>query len=129
MTLLKTDVTFRGGYVHSLAMTLHRNQETANDRLTICKEFYMSIPVVIYTVKDFFLLNEFNEVMSRMKAAGLIERWQNIDKRFMKNEESNKPKILSLQKCLGCFYLLFIGWCCGAIAFLVEFVNQTCKKH
>lgn len=90
----------------------------------------MTIPVVAYTSKNVYLLDEINKNIELMMSAGLIEKWQqeNIGRKFMKSDEPREPKALTYQKILGCFHLLLLGCFCGTVVFASEFVNQTCKK-
>lgn len=68
--------TFKGAILRSLNSILYSNQlNYANQKMItfICKEHFMSIPVVIFTRKNFYLLESINEKISIFQAAGLIE--------------------------------------------------------
>jgi hypothetical protein len=49
--------------------------ETKENQNVACKEKVMTIPVVIYARKDFYLHESINEKIKRLITAGLIEYW------------------------------------------------------
>lgn len=89
----------------------------------------MTIPVVIYALKDFYLLNELNENIELIKSAGLIGKWQseNIDKNFMRREISGEAKTLTVNNILGCFHLLCVGLFVSLMVFMIEFSKKFVK--
>jgi hypothetical protein len=114
--------------LQSLVEILYENQNKTNIfKAVICKEPLMMIPVVIYTRKDFYLTDALNEKIENFKAAGLIDFWhfQFIDKNLAKVEESKIPKVLNIEKMIGSFYILLIGF---ATSFVVFFVELLIKK-
>jgi hypothetical protein len=84
---------------------------------------------VIYTKKNFFLLDAMNEKIEQLKAAGLIEFWlfQEIDKNIINVKEAVQPKVLSLQHLSGCFQILLFGLVFSAVVFMIELlvINRT----
>lgn len=120
---IQSDATFKGAYIRSLTMTLYNNQiSDKNSRFKICKEALMTTPVVIYTRKDFYLLDSFNEKIEIFKAAGLIDYWnfKNIDKKHLNYEETTNRKVLNLHHLFGCFQVLISGLIFSLIAFILE---------
>lgn len=104
-----------------------------NDKISryeICKEFVTTIPVVIYTKKDFYLLNALDEKIRLLKAAGLIDFWnfQDVDKRFLNDPDPKTPKTLQLHHLFGCFQILIAGWLVGLANFVVEIFWQFTQK-
>lgn len=89
----------------------------------------MTISVVIYVKKDFYLLDALNEKIELLKAAGLIEFWnsQDIDEHFLKTKDSNHPKVLTLKRLLGCFHILAFGHGFSFIIFLIEIISNRCE--
>lgn len=112
-------------------MTLYANQISKKEfRFTVCKEAFMTVPVVMYTLKNFFLLDVFNEKIEIFNAAGLIDHWgaQEVDKRFLKLSEVSDIRVLSLEDFVGCFQVLLIGFIISFITFLLELVQVRIKQ-
>lgn len=80
--------------------------------------------------KDFYLLDELNDIIVILKAAGLIDFWylQNIDMMNNNLKESASPKILTLRKLLGCFGILFFGCIIGFTVFFGELITPAILK-
>lgn len=81
----------------------------------------MSVPIVIYTVKNFYLINELNEKIDIMRAAGLVEYWYSLQfsQQFSKNKE-NPPKVLNISQLSGCFQIWAGGLIVSSGVFLLE---------
>jgi hypothetical protein len=117
--------------MRSLPFIQYHNQISPEDsRYTICNEIFVTIPTVIYTIKNFYLLNEIDKKIEMMKAAGLVEKWHfdNIDKSFMKLKKSNERKVLTMQHLLGSFHLLCFGYFISLIVFIGECFKSSFKK-
>lgn len=120
---VQSDPTFKGAVFRSLTMSLYANQiRPTNERFKICKEVFLNIPVVIYSLKDFYLLHEMNEEIENLKSSGLIEyyNFEYVDKKFLKIEEVKAPSNLKFEHLLGSFELLLCGLLLGFLAFGVE---------
>jgi hypothetical protein len=80
-------------------------------RLKICKDSLLTIPSVMYTSKNFFLLPAINEALENFKAGGLIEYWHSMafDRKHMKTEVKSYPKVLSMKHLSGCFEMWMTG--------------------
>lgn len=120
---VQSDPTFKGAVFRSLTMSLYANQiRPTNERFKICKEVFLNIPVVIYSLKDFYLLHEMNEEIENLKSSGLIEYWdfEYVDKKFLKIEEVKAPSNLKFEHLLGSFELLLCGLLLGFLVFCVE---------
>ncbi|KAG5674081.1 hypothetical protein PVAND_004068 [Polypedilum vanderplanki] len=102
--------------------------------LMICKEYFMTIPTVIYTIKNFYLLNAINSQIEEFNSAGLIEYWHSLafDKKYMKAEIDKQPKVLTIAHLSGVFELLLFGLIISFITFIFECVLakwENYKKH
>lgn len=100
------------------------------DKQTILmKKSLAVIPIVIYTRKNFFLLDALNEKIDIFKTAGLIEYW------FFKNynfvnvtaKRIEGPKKLTVDKLAGCFQILSFGCTISFVIFIIEVIIQ--KNH
>lgn len=122
---IQSDSSFKGAYIRSLPLALYTNQKLPKEKwFRICKQPLMSIPVVIYTVKDFFLLDEMNEWIEVLKSAGLIQYWSNqdIDMKYLKVREESSLKPLNLEQLQGSFELLLSGYVLGFISLSSEYL-------
>lgn len=118
--------------MRSLLRTLYYNQISSKiSRFVICKEVFMTIPIVLYAVKDFYLLDSLNDKIKMLKASGLIDKWHyhNIKKNFIKTDTTKIPEVLTVQNLMGCFQLLFFGCIFGQVVFTLEcFLKKCCLK-
>jgi hypothetical protein len=128
------DPSFKGAFLRSFTALLYKNQMNFKDNKKLyhfCKEHFMSVPVVIFARKNYFLLDVINKKILTLQAAGLIEFWHSnvIDKRFMKIQPSKAPTKLTIEQLSGSFILLISGLTVGLIAFAVEFLMKLTKKY
>lgn len=88
----------------------------------------MTIPIVLYTVKDFFLLDSLNDKIEMLKSSGLVDKWHFdiIKKNFIKTDFSKQPKVLTIKNLLGCFQLLSFGLFFGFVVFILECLLKKC---
>lgn len=125
---IQNDPFFKGAVTRSAETTLYINQNRAKeDRFKICKEIMMTIPIVMYTKKDFYLLDAINLKIHYLKAAGLVDFWhsQNINVGLLNVKKSKQPKVLSFEKLQGCFTILFYG----SFFSLIVFVFEKCSFY
>jgi hypothetical protein len=109
----------------SLTNVIYNNRRKSNKaKIVVCKERISMIPVVIYTRKDFCLLNALNDKIETFKAAGLVDFWQSEfrDKNFINVKESREPKVLKLKQMIGSFYILLIGNFMSFFIFVIEWI-------
>lgn len=87
----------------------------------------MTVPVIIYTKKDFYLLDQLNDKIETLKAAGLIDFWfdQDIDKRLLTSKKTDGPMILTVDKLLGSFQILLAGCFISFIVFVIELSSRN----
>lgn len=128
---IQIDPSFRGAYPKTLLGTLYENQMTLKSkRLKFCKESFTSIPTIIYTKKDFYLLDAMNELIEMLKAAGLIDYWhfQSIDRQLLSYVPPRKPKILNVDGLMGGFQVLGFGCAISFVVFVSEIVASKIRK-
>lgn len=118
------DADFNGVYCRSLIYTLYQIKMLPADErnISICKESLYTIPVVIYSRKNFYLLKEFNVILGRLIQAGLINFWRARDFDFsrLNRKENQPPKVLTLPQVQGCFKILVVGYLIGGVVFIIE---------
>lgn len=129
MKKVQRDPSIKAAAVNSETIILYKNKiSSGNNRSRICKEVYASAPIVIYTVKSFWLLQEISERIKLFKAAGLIKFWydQFINKRTAENDNelSKQPKVLTLSQFYGCFGILVCGLGLSFVVFMIEIISK-----
>ena len=109
---------------------LYSNQQKSmHKRHNICKETVMSIPVVILTQKNFYLLDAFNQKLDILKASGLIDFWYQEDvKKKLKLDVAKSPQVLSLTELFACFQILLFGMISSFLVFLAELTISMSQK-
>lgn len=131
LTKIQTDSKFKGAYIRSLKKTLYFNQLSGKEsRFTICREFYMTVPLVAYTLKNFYLLESLDKKIEIFVSVGLIDYWHNqaIDERLQKMERQTYPKILGMEHLAGCFQILLVGFILSFVVFLFELLRPLLSK-
>lgn len=132
MKILQNNPSFKGACGSWQMLSLYENlQMTKENQRSICRETVMTIPLVIYTKKDFYLLDALNEKIEMFKASGLIRFWQyqDVDKALLRTKESREPKVFTINELLGSFKLLFVGLGFSLIGFMIEICFYRLKKN
>ena len=88
--------------------------------LQVCREPILTIPIVIYTRKHFYLLHAMNDKIESLKGAGLIEYWYSIQLTNEFTRDDGSPKILTLDHLSGCFQI----WVGGCLFSFVVFTSE-----
>lgn len=128
-----TDSYFKGALLRPLRAIAYMNQVlgSGQERFYYCKETVMTIPIVIYAQKNFFLVNEIDYNIDKFKSAGLIEYWD------IKTDEDDKsdqvalekpPEILTIDHLKGGFQIIILGNIISLIVFIVELIITFFKK-
>ena len=121
------DSSFKGAVCLSKTDVLFENQKLTkslrHEGLRICKEVISTIPNIVYTRKDFYLLNELNKRIAIIKNSGLIDFWyfQEIHRNDQK-AEAVETKKLTMDDIMGCFQILIIGLIASFVSFVVEVI-------
>ena len=120
---IQSDPTFKGAFPRSLSRAAFIHHLGGNkEPLTFCKERFLTMPVVIYTNKDFYLIDSLNEKIEHLKQSGLIDFWQRkyFDERVLKNKEQKVPKVITMSHVMGSIQILLIGYVISLIGFIIE---------
>lgn len=124
MEKIRNEPTFKGAFGRSLFKTLYDHQISPNNtRNKILKETFLTVPIVIYTKKEFYLLDELNKKIELLKSSGLIDYWHNqeVNKGALTEHNLGGPRILRIGELLGCFQILLSGCLIGLVIFVLEF--------
>ncbi|CAO1429993.1 unnamed protein product [Diamesa hyperborea] len=115
---------FKGAIITSLAITAYKNEMIKNDiPVLMCKEQLMSLPQVLYFQKNHYLVMTFNEKISMLNAAGLVDYWS---KKYIKMkyvygiEPAKTPRNLNMSQLYGGFQIWLGGLAIGTVIFIRE---------
>lgn len=122
MKKINSDPTFKGAMGRPLMKVIYLNQMSPKEnRNHICKDVFMTISVVIFTKKDFYLLDKINNEIGKFQASGLIDFWHNQNvNREVEDKDKRYPTVLKLTQLLSCFQLLFVGFLVSFLIFISE---------
>lgn len=127
------DPEFKGAIITSLAITAYKNEIINNNvPVLICKEQLMSLPQVIYFQKNHYLVLTFNEKISMLNAAGLVDYWT---KKYTKMkyvygiQPTKAPKNLNISQLYGGFQIWLGGLNIGLILFIREYIWKRMNKQ
>lgn len=124
------DPSFKGCLGKSLtyATFLDNNMENGTT-LNILDENLMTIQIVIYTRKNFFLLGALNEKIEEIKSSGLLQYWHYKRKATLDFTNVKKlPKVLTLERLAGCFEIWAFGLFIGFLSFIIESLPKCLVK-
>lgn len=89
----------------------------------ICRENFMTIPIVIYVKKGFYLLEAMNDKIESLIAAGLIEYWHSLSyTKALLADTGNTPQVLTFNHLSGSFYIWMCGCFVSFMALICEFI-------
>lgn len=94
----------------------------------ILKEYYFINNIVTYMRKGFYLLKDFDEIVGRMSANGLISYW--VAQQTDLTQTNLKPKTTSLNlfQLEGIFTIWLYGLMLSTVLFALEFTFYFCQK-
>lgn len=99
-----------------------------NFTYTVLKECWFINNMVMYTKKNFFLIDEFDVAIRRLKSSGLINYW--VDK-FTRLEDlkvkETVEETLSLEQLQGVFEIFIYGLIISIACFLGEIIFNLLK--
>ncbi|KAL7036921.1 hypothetical protein ACKWTF_008996 [Chironomus riparius] len=87
----------------------------------ICKESYITINIVMYYYKNFFLKSAIDEALRRILAHGFMEYWsKEFDETDRWKIKNKKPIVLTSEHLSGAFNILIIGYFVAVLVLFVE---------
>lgn len=131
---ISVDPEFKGVLGKSLVIVSYLNylsefEKREEPRISYSKEVFLTIPVVIYARKEYFLLNEINKNIDVLESAGFMEAWQSQYKRWLQdNKNVGSPKVLNTKHLSGSFQLFLLGHFTSFIVFLGELLIKLVSK-
>lgn len=113
-----------------LTVMFYKNSLIAeSERFIIGKDVFLTMPVVIYSQKDFYLLNSLNNLIENLKASGLTDYWHFQGETFSLRNVAKQPKVLNLIQLSGCFEILAFGYFASFLVFFVEKISALVKNY
>lgn len=123
---LKTlDPSFRGVVFGYFSPVMYENLiQRKNYMFRICKEVLTTNSFVFYFTKNFYLLNEFNELIQIFESAGLIDHItvKYVDMDLLKTNQKHPPSALKYRNIEGFFTLFYFGCVAALVSFVTEIV-------
>ena len=121
--LIQSEPSFKGVFLRSLDRILYASLTgETGELLTVCKETFTAVPVVIYTKKNFYLVTAFNDFLDILKQSGIIDFWRskNYDKRKMKIIGPKQPKVITFYQIISALEVLMLGYLISIVIFFIE---------
>ncbi|KAL7029699.1 hypothetical protein ACKWTF_006327 [Chironomus riparius] len=95
----------------------------------ICPESLLTINIVLYFPKHYYLRETFDNKIGRLVSSGFVEHWLKMyDYTSLWKNIKEGPKTIRLHHVKGSFYLLICGYLTGVTVFIAEiFINKENK--
>lgn len=95
----------------------------------ICPENLMTINIVLYFPKNYYLRETFDSKIGQLVSTGFVEHWLKMYDYTSRWKSTRKgPRAIRLQHVKGSFYLLICGYLAGIIIMFAEmFVHKKNK--
>jgi hypothetical protein len=87
----------------------------------------MTVPIVTYARKHFYLIQAINERIESLKGSGLIEYWYSLQFLKVFTKEQKSPEILTLHHLSGSFEIWAGGCAVSFVIFAIERVFYNWK--
>lgn len=117
--------SFKGVVFSYMTPILYENLiNRKNFTLRICRETMHSTLLAFYFTKNFYLVNEINEVLSNFQSAGLIGYVMSkyVSMNSMNKVEKQPPSALTYDNMEGFFELLYYGFSISFVCFIFEII-------
>lgn len=131
MDKIQGEPGFKGALAQSFIKVIYHNSlRHKSQRLVICKEIVSAAPIVLYTRKNYFLLEAINDQVENLKSSGLINYWRKkfLNKNFMIKRRATGPRILTVLNILGALEIWLLGCVIGSLAFVFEKCLLFCSR-
>lgn len=88
------------------------------------------MPVVIYTRKDFYLVEAVNEKIEFIISAGLVDFWQlqDVNDQLLKVKDIKYPEPLTTNHLMASFHILLSGYITSLFVLALEFFKYKITK-
>lgn len=128
---IQSDPLFLGAFNSLLTRMYFYNQQRPKEkRYKHCSEAVFTNYMVIYTKKNFYLLDKLNEKIDQLNSAGLYAYWEGkfIFSRFSNFKHEPLIKPLRIRDLTGSFILLIAGSAISFASFIFELYREKLKS-
>ncbi|CAG9803281.1 unnamed protein product [Chironomus riparius] len=95
----------------------------------LCKEQFLTLNIVMFYNKNFFLKSAIDEVIQQISMHGFMDHWiKDYDKTDKWKFIDREPSVMTFDHLTGSFCLLLIGYVLSALAFVLEILNLKWKR-
>lgn len=126
---LRADPSFKGAVGEAKEVAQHLNKREKFEKVKICKESIVFIPIVIYMKLDSHFQSSIDKTLRYVIPSGLIDFWHSPH--INADDESKEvfiTKPINLLQFRGCIFILLIGWSSSLIALIAETRIQRVKS-
>lgn len=125
---------FNGVILRTLIEVLHKNRESyPNFHFKIMKSPFLSVPIVFYFPKNFYLISAIDRQIQALQSSGLIEYWmyrEHFDEILLKlRNPQQSPKQLEMEHLTISFKILGLGLALAFAIFVVEVFIRRCRRE
>lgn len=124
-----TSPNFKGSLMHTSSLIAYKNGLENGTKSIFCKEYLMTIAMVAYLRKNFYLTEIVNEKIGIFHATGLIDFWDRQSKTAIEKHVavSDNRKPISLKNLEGMF-IVYLYACIGSVmCWIAEIILRYAK--
>lgn len=126
------DESVKSAFMTSTTDIIYRNQQHYKEFvLTVCKEQVLTVNIVMYFPKNFYLRDAIDRRIRFLSTSGLLQFWTQkyADPKFIniKNVQTG-PRRLNVQHLFGVLNIWAIGLAVALFVFLLEISGSLVKK-
>lgn len=123
----------KSAFMTSATDIIYRNQQHYKEFvLTVCKEQVLTVNIVMYFPKNFYLRDAIDRKIRSLSTSGLLQYWTQkyADPKFIniKRNMQSGPKKLNVHHLFGVLNIWAIGLTIALFIFLLEISGSLIKK-
>jgi hypothetical protein len=129
---IRDNPSFKGAYGLTMTQIRYFNKvKTPSFPVKVCKNIIITTPIVVYTTKEFYLLDSLNEKIDLFKSAGLIDFWlyRYISKENFEDNTTQHQRVLKLNQLVAAFYIWLSGCILSVTTFVIELIIHRVFKN
>lgn len=130
--MMTLDPSFKGVVFNYLTPVLYDNLiQRKNFTFRICREVLNTNSFVFYFTKNFYLVDEFDQLIQSLESAGLLDfiLTKHVDLNLMRTYHKQPPSALNYNNIEGFFVLFYYGCVLALVSFLCELVFAYLKDR
>lgn len=109
--------------------TSHRNlQKFREPNILMSKEYMQMMTYTIFFQKNSWLKNSFDHQILNLQCSGLIQHWEKLFTRTIKDIEENEPKKLRVDQFIGIIEICSALYALSVLIFIMELMTLKYKK-